>query len=316
MEMMEINSMAVETQKQIYLISGFNKAYLEKSEPYMMTMNANSNVNNVIVTLDFDVDDSYKNKFSSIRFVKVNSSQIKSRNPNTCMQHGGFLIALDFVNEDDILIFTDTDINVQRPFSESELNRICNLEDGEVLVNYNNPSEKFNFLDETAKIIPNIPTCDLVAKYPEFLSFKSFNTGVIITNYRTYKDVYERYNQYWPDFSLLFDSYVKQQLLLCYVFQKYFKVAILSYFIHSHARSQPVVKCSAKERVGYVREASQTGFKLCIDSEAVVFNHHVKDVKELTIKSLQKKLKKQRRANVLICLFWVLIFTVIFFIKK
>lgn len=308
--------MAVEIQKQIYLISGFNKAYLKKSEPYMKTMNENSNVNNVIVTLDFDVDGFYKNKYDSIRFVKVHSSQIKSRNPNTCMQHGGFLAALDFVNADDIIIFTDTDINVQRSFGESELNLMRDLEDGEVLVNYNNPSEDFTLLDETGEIVPNVSSKDLVDKYPEFSKFKSFNTGVIITNYKTYQGIYERYNQYWPDFSLLFDSYVKQQLLLCYVIQKYFKVTILPYLIHSHARSQPVVKCSIKERVGYMREACQTSFKLCIGSEAVAFNHHIKDVKELTIKNLQKKLKKQIRTTVLISLFWVLMIVIILFNKR
>ncbi len=48
--------------KEIYLVAGFNKAYLKKSEPYLMTMNQNSRIKNIIVTLDFDIDESYKKK--------------------------------------------------------------------------------------------------------------------------------------------------------------------------------------------------------------------------------------------------------------
>lgn len=186
--------------KEVYLIAGFNKAYLEKAEAYLVTMNGNSKVNNVIVTLDFDVDSSYKKRFSSIQFVKILSSQIKSPNPNTCMQHGGFLEALDFVKDDSIIIFTDTDIKIQRPFNKSELEILISCEDRDVFVNLN-MSEEQTLLDDTQIVPANITNNELIKKYPEFSTFKSYNTGVIVANYKTYKQLYQKYNQYWPDFT-------------------------------------------------------------------------------------------------------------------
>jgi hypothetical protein len=276
--------------REIYLVAGFNKVYLEKAEPYLMTMNQNSSVNNVIVTLDFDIDPSCQKKFRSIRFVKILSSQIKSPNPNACMQHGGFLEALDFLKDDVIIIFTDTDIKIQRPFDESELQMLNSCEDGDVFVNFN-MEEDCILLNDAMTLDPNVTINELMKRYPEFSTFKSYNTGVIITSHKTYKQLYQKYNQYWPDFSPLFGAYVKQQVLLCYIIQKHFNLRVLPYTIHSQANSSPVKKYSSEKRVGYMGDDSIVGFKLCIGSEVVIFNHHVKHESELTIKNLQKRIK-------------------------
>ncbi len=279
--------------KEIYLIAGFNIAYLEKAESYLRTMNHSSQVNNVIVTLDFDAGTPFKKKYGSIQFVKILSSQVKSPNANTCMQHGGFLEALDFVNDDAIIIFTDTDIQIQRPFAESELQMLNSCEDGDIFVNFN-MEEECILLDDAMTLDPNVTANELTRRYPELATFKSYNTGVIVANHKTYKQFYQRYNQYWPDFSPLLGAYVKQQVLLCYIIQKYFNLRVLPYAIHSHANSPPIKACSSK-RIGYVGENGEAGFKLCVGSDVVVFNHHVKHEVELKVKVLQRKLKRQYR---------------------
>jgi len=293
--------------KEIYLIAGFNRAYLEKSETYLATMNDNSKVNNVIMTLDFDIPSSYKERFGSIRFVKIKSSQIKSPNLNTCMQHGGFLEALDFVKDDAIIIYTDTDIKMQRPFNESELQMLISCKDGQVFVNLN-MSEEQTLLDDIDIVPANVTADELLKKYPEFSSFKSYNTGVIVSNCKTYKQLYQKYNEFWLDFEPLFDAYVKQQILLSYIIQKCFQLRVLPYTIHSQANSSPIRKYSS-ERIGYIGE-EEVGFKLCIGSEVVVFNHHIKHEAELKIKSLQKKIKRQYK----IILFLVLLLIAILLI--
>jgi len=274
--------MCVEKNKEIYLIAGFNRAYLEKSETYLATMNDNSKVNNVIMTLDFDIPSSYKERFGSIRFIKIKSPQIKSPNLNTCMQHGGFLEVVDFINDDSTIIFTDTDIVIQRPFNESELNLLRDCKDGDVFVNLN-MSEEQTLLKDTEISPPNIEITELTKRYPEISTFKSYNTGVICTNCRTYKQLYEKYNQYWPAFSPLFDAHIKQQFLLAYIIQKHFNLRSLPYTIHSQANSSPVKKYSSPKRIGYIAEEGEVGFKLCIGSEVVVFNHHIKHEAELKI---------------------------------
>jgi len=279
-------------KSDIYLAAGFNEGYLQKSMTYLETMNQHSNVNNIIITLDFDIASDLKEKLNNVRFVRISSEQVKSPNPNACMQHGGFLEVMDFIKDDSIIIFTDTDIAIQRPFNESELNLLTDCKDRDVFVNLN-MSEEQTLLNDTEISPPNIAIPELAKRYPEISTFRSYNTGVICANFRTYKHLYEKYNHYWPAFSPLFDAYIKQQFLLAYIIQKHFNLRSLPYTIHSQANSSPVKKYSSGERIGYIGEEGEVGFKLCIGSEVVVFNHHVKHEAELKIKTLQKKIKRQ-----------------------
>ena len=274
----------------IYLIAGFNEGYLQKSMTYLETMNWYSNVNNIIITLDFDIASDLKEKLNNIKFIRINSEQIKSPNSNKCMQHGGFLEVLDFISDDSIIIFTDTDITVQRPFNESELQLLRNCKDEDVLVNLN-MSEEQTLLMDTEIFSPNIAVSELTKKYPEITAFKSYNTGVICANCRTYKRIYQQYNQYWPGFSPLFDAYVKQQFLLTYIIQKHFHLKSLPYIIHSQANSTPVRE-STHKRIGYIGEIGPVAFKLCIGSDVAVFNHHIKHESVLIVNQLQKKEKR------------------------
>ena len=278
---------------EIHLIAGFNGAYLQKSVTYLETMNRYSNVNNIIITLDFDIASDLREKLNNIKFIRINSEQVRSPNPNKCMQHGAFLEVPDFISDDSIIIFTDTDITIQRPFNESELRLLGDCKDGDVFVNLN-MSETQTLLMDTKISPPNIDVSELTKKYPEITTFKSYNTGVICANCRTYKRIFQQYNQYWPAFSPLFDAHVKQQFLLAYIIQKHFHLRMMPYVIHSQAHSIPVDKYSDKRRrPGYMGGTEPTAFKLCIDSEVVVFNHHIKHESVLKIKLLQKKVKRQ-----------------------
>jgi hypothetical protein len=279
------------TQKNIYLVAGFNKAYLKKSEPYLATMNQNSQVNNIIITLDFEINAWYKERFDSIRFIKIFSTQVKSPNSNACMQHGGFLEVLDFVKNEDVLIFTDTDIKIQRSFNGSDLEMLESCIDGDVFVGFNG-EEDLTLLDDSMELDPNVTAEELLRKYPELSEFKSYNTGVIVANYKTYRQLYREYQRHWDEFSPFLGAYVKQQVLLSYLIQKYFHLRLLPYIMHSHANSSPIKKYSSKKRIGYIGDDDKVGFKLCIGGEIVVFNHHVKHKNELEINGLRKKTKR------------------------
>lgn len=264
--------------KEIYLISGFNRAYLEKAEPYLITMNENSNVHNIIVTLDFDVDAYSKEKYGSIKFVKILSSQVISPNTNTCMQHGGFLDAMKSVEDDAIIVFTDSDINIQRGFTENELTMLRSFSDDEVGVNYcREPA--YLLIEEMWLLRPNVSLEKLLSIYPHASELTVFNTGVIVANHRTYKKLYEAYNSQWEAFKGLFDHFAKQQWLLSYLIQTRFRPRILPYTIHSHGCKHPI-GLRVDERVA--------NYKFCIGPDVVVLNHKI-------IHPLHKTIKSQRR---------------------
>lgn len=270
------------TKPKIYLAGATDENYLQKSMDYLRTMNENSNVNNVFFTLDFDISEDIKKRFSSIKFVRISSDIIKSPNSNNCIQHGGFLEALDFVSEDSIVIFTDTDVKVQRGFSESELSMLENCEDGQVLVNYN-VSEDRTLLEDCKEIQPNLSEEEILKLYPEIESYKCFNTGVIAAKHKTYRNLYERYNQYWPDFKDVFVAYVKQQWLLTYLIQKEFQAYILPYTFHCHDRSPVFVDNKLRQDL--------VGYKFCIEGDVVVFNHHIRHPSHYKINNLKKKIR-------------------------
>jgi hypothetical protein len=273
----------------IYLIAGFNEGYLQKSMDYLETMNRYSNVNNIIVTLDFDITPELKIKLNNTKFVRINSEQVKSPNPNKCMQHGAFLEVLGFISDESVIIFTDTDITIQRPFSESQLQLLKSCGDKDVFVNAN-ISEEQTLLMETQGLSLNTDIAEIAKKYPEISEFKGYNTGVFCTRCKTYKQIYQLYNQYWPAFAPLFDTHVKQQILLSYMIQKHFRHRPLPYVIHANACSAPILECSTK-KIGYLGETGHSGFKLCIGSEVVVFSHHMRHELVLQVTRLQKKIR-------------------------
>ncbi len=269
-----------EVARKLYLAGGTDANYLRKAMPYLETMNANSNVANLFFTLDFEASEQIARRFEAIRFVPISSLSVRSRNPNNCLQHGGFLEALDFVDQDAVIIFTDTDIKVQRGFTDAELKLMGSCEEGQVLVNLNG-SPGQTLLDDAYQLDPTVEVAEIGRRYPQSAEFKVYNTGVIVANYRTYRRLYETYNEYWPAFQPLLASYVKQQWLLSYIIQKHFRPRLLPYTIHCHDLSPPYRESLA--------EAASVGYKFCIGSEVVVLNHHIRHGSHVEIMRLHRQ---------------------------
>lgn len=288
---------------KIYLAAAADENYLQKAKPYLESVNKNSNVSNIFFTVDFDITEEYEKKFPLITFKKITSNLIKSPNINKCIQHGAFLEGLKGIEDDSIIIFTDTDINMQRKFSDSELQLLKNCKDKEILVNLNSHSRsenKISLLDDIETCRPTTGSDEISKKYPEIPNFVTYNTGVIAAKYKTYCQLYEMYNNYWPQFDSLFESFVKQQWLLSYIIQKHFEPKNLPYFIHCNAYSPPISNDKNMEHWGYIGESSPVGFKFCIGSDIVVFNHHIRHDSQLEIKSLKKTIRKLVKITILL----------------
>jgi len=87
------------------------------------------------VCIDFDGGEA-RTKLKGFRFHPIELSSVRCRNPNRCLQHGEFLEALQ-CEPDDIIVFTDADMVMQRPMDENEVRMVGSLEDGDVAVGYN-----------------------------------------------------------------------------------------------------------------------------------------------------------------------------------
>lgn len=272
-----------ESKKEIYLVTGVNESYLPKASAYIETMHRNSNVRNIVITLDFEIPEIYREEYRSVRFVKISSDDVKSPNSNSCMQHGGFLSALDFVQDDDIIIYTDSDIKMQRGFSAAELDMLGIFGDDCVGASYNESDS--DYLSEEAKRLkPNVSIEQLEAGFPSINKLMTYNTGVVVANYRTYGKLYDLYNRYWEDFKGMFKLAAKQQWLLSYLIGSYFKPKLLPALIHTHGKYP--VSLRVKEDAGY---------RFLIGSEMVVFNHAIRHEAEHLVWRLNKQIRRQQR---------------------
>jgi hypothetical protein len=269
------------TRKKIYLVTAFDEKYLAKSIPYLETMNKNSNLSNIVLTLDFEISPDHRKRFHNIEFIKISSEKIKSPNSNRCIQHGGFLEALIELDEDCIIIFTDSDINIQRGFTEAEQEMLASFEAGQVGVNYN-CTALYSLLDETRLLQPKVTTDELMRRYPGCDKLTVFNTGVMVAKKETYRKLYELYDSHWETFKGLFGHYAKQQWLLSYLIQSYFEPRILSDTIHSHGSR--LLGLSADEKMSH--------YKFCMGPDVVVFRHAITHPLYKTIRSQKRTIKR------------------------
>src|SRR4030067_2830951 len=114
----------------IYLITGSDKNYYPKILPYLNTLNEYSDFRNILLAIGFKPPEN-----CPIDWITIPEEVFTNITTNLCVQAGEFLpYCKDFLNGEDIIIFTDGDIRLQRKFNISELSMINNLKYGDVLV--------------------------------------------------------------------------------------------------------------------------------------------------------------------------------------
>lgn len=271
------------TKQNIFIITGINEPFLPKATRFIETMSTHSNVNNIVVTLDFTTTDEIRNKYPNIAFIPLSSDKVKSPNPNTCLQHGGFLPALDHLPDDTIIIFTDADICVQRGFTPDELERLSSFNKQEIGVGYNEAISQ-TLTMEMNNLEPLITPERILTLFPKCDQYAVYNTGVLVAQKQTYHRLYKEYVDQWNKINSALNHYAKQQWLLSYLIQSKFSPRLLSDEIHTHDH-HPI-----KLRVN-----REYGHKFCIANTPVVFSHRIP---EYTAPSIwNKKIRQYKKAK-------------------
>jgi len=211
----------------IVLATGTTSNYIPKIIPYLDSIEKQSNFDdNIVVALDCDIDLS---KYLKINKTTLSNEKIKFKNKNNCLQHGEFLYANLFnkFRDDDFICFTDGDIILQRPLSLPEKLDILRLKENEVMLQFNAGIDDTLF-DEHRRLGPKIPA------HESFKDIPCYNTGVIICDKKTWKNIINYYSIVYPLVANMFDHYALQQWCLCYIFHYFMKVKIMDYSFHMH----------------------------------------------------------------------------------
>jgi hypothetical protein len=177
------------------------------------------------------------------------------------LQHGAFL---PYVcgHDDDVLIYTDGDIVMQRAPSKLERDTFEMLPADRVLAGYN--SGPYDTLAlEASRLGPRYDVAtvfdaEIVAKAP------CFNIGVIAARRKTWARIHAAYLHYYEAALKLFAHPARQQWLVCYVMAELgIQVRVLPYTVHMHG-------CYELPKSG-----AWDGQTATFDKEPVLFRHHI-----------------------------------------
>jgi len=216
---------------KLILSTGLTENYIPRAQEYIDSLAENCNADEiVIINLGFE-----KNDYPEpVRGVYLDPKLVRQGSPVNCLQHGGFLPAFEDYDDDDVIFFTDADIKFQRPFDEGELEYLKGLKHGQVSVNWNWSPDQ-TLAHEWSRLGPTTDYKNqTVFPIEELETFRCFNTGAVACTKKTWRDMYNKYSELYPQVDPLFRHYAKQQLLLSYLIQKEFEFCLMPLYIHGH----------------------------------------------------------------------------------
>lgn len=246
---------------KVILSTGSDFKYLQKIEPYLKSIEKNSNFDENILVFFGEEDFAFHNE--KIDLAKISKSSVVAPSPINCIQHGEFIFApyFDKYDDSDIIFYTDGDMFLQRNITEDEKHTYSNFKDGDVYIGYNQSPT-----DTLQNEAPRIGYKQIM--FPEFemdwKSIKVYNSGLTAMNKKTWKKLANDYIQLYPLVDKMFTHYAKQQWLISFLIntREDYNVIEMPYDIHNH-KHYP-------SPVGTTKDSSGNVF---FDNKLVLFKH-------------------------------------------
>lgn len=270
---------------KIILATGTDQGFAY--EPYLATINKHSQVDNYLICVDFWPHSSTRSAYPNINYRLLRRDQIDTDVPVNCVQNGDFLKVLDLAS-DDVIIFTDGDVRMQRPFNNEEIEWLQSFRQGEVSAQYNAGPHDTLWWD-----------CNLIGmKDPAYVhetlldggkyaDKMLYNVGVVVCTAATYAMWHKLYVAEWDTVKDAFTHQAKQQWLMClllyrdrkvyalkgrvgeftdfYMEKSPFTVKPMPYTLHTHGCFALPEGCGFDEQ-----------HRLLYKGEVVLFRHNVR----------------------------------------
>jgi len=222
---------------KIYVATGTTFNYLQRAEAFINSMsNLNDNISKIVITLGFKISNEFKDRYPKVQFIfqDINLIQNELTNKN-CLQHGAFMDVMDFVNDDDIIIFSDGDVVIQRDINESEISLLESFSDIDIGCNMNNFKAR-SLESDFLLLQPQVSFSQLKAIFDKYDldNCLGYNTGLVIAKpkaWRKLRMVY-KYDYNYIDETCL--HYAKQQLLINMICKNYLNIVEIRQTIHTH----------------------------------------------------------------------------------
>lgn len=245
------------------LITCSNARWLPRVRPYLETLANLSPWDNVLAGVACRVPSLFLEDLLGVRSVELPPEALAGAPAETqSVQHGSWLPYITGP-DDQVVIFTDGDIVLQRRPSDDELAWIAGLPEDVVTCGWNSGPRE-TLADEGARLFPKVGPAEIVARFGAVDRAACYNIGVIAARRSTWRKIHALYMRNWPLVSETFGHAARQQWLVCWVLSALdLRVDLMPQTFHTHG-CYPLPAGSAF-----------AGGELHFNGTPVLFRHHV-----------------------------------------
>lgn len=218
---------------EITLATAANSRYLGHIRPYLESLSRLTGVRVHLVCVGCKPPD-YLAEMPHITPAELSREDNEGAPPETeSPQHGAWLRAVAGA-PDDVCIFTDGDMIVQRDFTQAERARLMDLPPGVILATYNSgPTETLAV--EGARLFPRMGHYERINAWPGYIERPCYNIGVLVGRRATLQALYYEYMPHWVRACETFGHAARQQWLVCWTAAKMgLRVDIQPYSFHAN----------------------------------------------------------------------------------
>jgi hypothetical protein len=241
----------------LVLVTAANRAYMEKITPYLHTIAQHGATfdRRVLITVGCKVE--MPNEYD-IEATPLPAALAVGHTGNGCIQQGCHLDVLGAA-DNDVIVFTDGDVRMQRAPCPDELAWMRALPANTIALGWNEGP------GDTLALEAERIACDQAgrAMFAPLLTFPVYNVGVIVTRAATYRAIYARYMELWPSFFPHTPHYAANQFLLCAVIAE---LGLLVWDMHPTVHTHGCF--------GLPAWAKDEGDILTVGGIPVLFRHH------------------------------------------
>lgn len=243
---------------RIILATSTNEGYYHVAKKYLTDIQKHSDLENECLCIDFPIPACEGTDFYNTHFIHVKSKCLRVPLNNWCIQHGEFC---DYItgSDDDVILFTDADLRMQRPFKQEELDMLRALRPGQVMAGYNaGPTD--TLYAEATRLGPLVSPKEVMEEFGNLIQ-PCYNVGCVAADRNTWEQICDLYVDLWPAVKPMFTHVAKQQWLISWILNRYFEVEIMPVSFHAHAHYGIPAGCTYR------------GGIVCFDAEPVLFRH-------------------------------------------
>ncbi len=243
----------------ILLVTAANRAYMERITPYLHTIAQHGRTfdRRVLITVGCQV--TMPEELDSIEAIPLPAAQAVGHAGNQCVQQGCFLDVLSAA-DDDVIVFTDGDVCMQREPCESELAWMRAIPADTIALAWN--AGPHDTLADEATRIGLTPAGRRL--FAPLLHRAVYNVGVVVCRAATYRAIYARYMELWDAVSPHTSHYAANQFLLCACVAE---LGLLVWEMHPTMHAHGCFGLPA-----WAEETDDGG--LIVDGVPVLFRHH------------------------------------------